>query len=99
MVEAHFAFCREDADRARFVYALFFGPLGSGLSAELARFGATFDGVFAEAVGRLAGAGTVAADRVAACAAAVRGLIVIHTMDYLYRGGGPGPRLGASPRE
>src|SRR5438309_7893893 len=25
MLEAFFAFCREDADRARFVYALFFG--------------------------------------------------------------------------
>src|SRR5215210_4436349 len=60
MVEAHFAFCREDPDRARFVYALFFGPLGSGLAAELARFGATFDATVTEAVDRLAGAGLVA---------------------------------------
>src|SRR5215210_6661687 len=50
MVEAHFAFCREDPDRARFVYALFFGPLGSGLSAELARFGETLTVLMAEAV-------------------------------------------------
>src|SRR3712207_1396081 len=34
MLEAHFAFCREDPDRSRFVYALIFGPLGSGLAAE-----------------------------------------------------------------
>ena len=40
MLEAHFAFCRDDPDRSRFVYALFFGPLGTGLAAELARFGA-----------------------------------------------------------
>src|SRR3712207_3122396 len=25
--ETHFAFCREDPDRSRFVFALFFGPL------------------------------------------------------------------------
>ena len=28
--EAQFAFCREDPDRSRFVYALIFGPPGSG---------------------------------------------------------------------
>ena len=36
--EAQFAFCREDPDRARFVFALFFGPQGSGLAGEMERF-------------------------------------------------------------
>src|SRR4051794_29486681 len=75
LVEAHFAFCREDPDRARFVYALFFGPLGSGLSAELGRFG---DGLFdqlKQAVRQAAAAGIVDPDRVAACAVALQGLI------------------------
>src|SRR5437763_7281448 len=31
VAEAHFAFGREDPDRARFAFALYFGPLGSGL--------------------------------------------------------------------
>src|SRR5208283_557866 len=29
ILEAHFAFCREDPDRSRFLYALIFGPPGS----------------------------------------------------------------------
>src|SRR3954453_1505794 len=36
--EAPFAFCREDPDRSRFVFALFFGPLASGLAGEMERF-------------------------------------------------------------
>src|SRR3954453_11473435 len=29
ITEVHFAFCREDPDRARFLFALLFGPLGA----------------------------------------------------------------------
>src|SRR5947209_20018328 len=36
--EAHFAFGREDPDRARFTFALYFGPLSSGLAVEMERF-------------------------------------------------------------
>jgi AcrR family transcriptional regulator len=93
IIEAHFAFCRDDPDRARFVYALFFGPLGSELAAELARFGDELTDLVAEGVGRLARAGVIAADRADACASACRGLIVISTMDFLYRGGNLGPGL------
>ncbi|HEX8203216.1 MAG TPA: TetR/AcrR family transcriptional regulator [Isosphaeraceae bacterium] len=93
LVEAHFAFCREDPDRVRFLYALFFGPLGSGLATELGRFSRAMEETLARAVGRLAAEGRLDSVRVEACATALRGLIVIHTMDYLYRGGGLGPEL------
>jgi AcrR family transcriptional regulator len=93
MIEAHFSFCREDPDRARFVFALYFGPLGSGLAAELARFSEALTAVWTRLSHRLADAEIIAPDRVAACAANLRGMIVIHTMDFLYRGGKLGPEL------
>lgn len=93
LIEANFAFCREDPDRARFVYALFFGPLASGLSAELAGHGQRLTELMHEGVRRVADAGLIDPDRTGACASAVRGLVVIHTMDFLYRGGTLGPEL------
>ena len=63
MLEAHFAFCRDDPDRARFFYALFFGPLGSELAAELARFGQASDDVDGPAAIRRAGRGRPDRDR------------------------------------
>jgi AcrR family transcriptional regulator len=94
MVEAHFAFAREDPDRARFVFALYFGPLGSGLAADLMQSSEAMTRLWAEAARNLAEAGLVAPERARACATALRGLIVIHTMDYLYRGSEQGPELG-----
>ena len=35
ILEAHFAFCREDPDRSRFLYALIFGPPGSETAIDL----------------------------------------------------------------
>ncbi len=35
VLEAQYAFCREDPDRARFIYALLFGPMGAGVAGEL----------------------------------------------------------------
>ena len=35
IVEAHFVFCREDPDRARFFFALVFGPQGQELMGEV----------------------------------------------------------------
>ena len=54
ITEAHFAFCREDPDRARFLFALLFGPLGAGLEDQMKRFGDTFVGLITEAVRCLA---------------------------------------------
>ncbi|HEV3122817.1 MAG TPA: TetR/AcrR family transcriptional regulator [Isosphaeraceae bacterium] len=93
MVEVQFEFCREDPDRARFVYALFFGPLGSGLSAELAGFGEVLAAQLEAAVQQAANAGRIDLERAPSCMAALRGLVVIHTMDFLYRGHDLAPEL------
>lgn len=85
VIEAQFAFCREDADRGRFVYALFFGPMGAELSAELAEFGKQLHEFMAVAVDGIAAAGLVDASRAADFLAAVRGMLTISTVDFLYR--------------
>lgn len=86
IAEAYFRFSRDDPDRARFVYALFFGPPGSCLNAAVSRFADDLNRLIAAAVGKVADIGRVEPGQVAACTLALRGLIVIHTMDFLYRG-------------
>ena len=93
VVESHFAFSRFDPDRARFVFALFFGPLGRGLAADLAKFAEELTAQWARAVDRLVAAGLVDPERAAECAAFIRGVMVIHVMDFLYRGSDLGPDL------
>jgi AcrR family transcriptional regulator len=89
VVEAHFVFCREDPDRARFFFALVFGPQGSELMAEIKETMRELPELLIAAIGRLAEAGLIAPERVGACATACRGMIVIAMMDYLYRGRHP----------
>ncbi len=84
VMEAQYAFCREDPDRARFIYALVFGPMGSEVASDLEPFKADLNGWTEAAVRRLAEAGIVARERVEACCTACRGLIVISTLDFLY---------------
>ena len=93
MVEGHFAFMREDPDRGRFLYAMFFGPLALGLAAEMARVHDGFCGLDAEVVRRLAESGVIAADRADDFVKALRGMIVTRTMGYLYKGEPFGPDL------
>ncbi len=84
VMEAQYAFCREDPDRARFIYALLFGPLGSEVAGELEPFKADLFGWTEAAVRRLAEVGILERERVEACSSACRGLIVISTLDFLY---------------
>jgi TetR/AcrR family transcriptional regulator len=84
VLEAHYAFCREDPDRARFIYALIFGPLHSEVAEDLEPLKAELLGWTEAAVRRLAEAGVVARERVDGCSTALRGLMVISTMDFLY---------------
>jgi AcrR family transcriptional regulator len=84
VLEAHYAFCREDPDRARFIYSLLFGPLRSEVAGELEPFKAELLGWTEASVRRLAEAGILARDRVDACCTALRGLIVISTLDFLF---------------
>jgi AcrR family transcriptional regulator len=85
VIEAQYAFCRDDPDRGRFIYALLFGPLGSEIAGELEPFKESLRSWTDSAVRRLAEVGVVPRDRVEACATACRGLIVISTLDYLYQ--------------
>jgi AcrR family transcriptional regulator len=85
VIEAQYAFCRDDPDRGRFIYALLFGPLGSEIAGELEPFKESLGSWTDSAVRRLAEAGIVARNRVEACATTCRGLIVISTLDYLYQ--------------
>ncbi len=85
VIEAQYAFCRDDPDRARFIYALIFGPLGSDVAGELEPFKADLCGWTEAAVRRLAEAEIVARPRVEALSLACRGLIVVSTLDFLYR--------------
>jgi AcrR family transcriptional regulator len=94
VVEAHFAFCRYDPDRARFYYALCFGPHGSSaLAEELSAFSEGLAGQVSEAVRRLADAGLVSPERIGDCAQACRGIITMATIEFLYGGGELGPGL------
>ena len=70
----------------------------SEVAGELEPFKADLVGWTEAAVRRLAEAGIVARERVEACCSACRGLIVISTLDFLYRrqgvGSGPGEAAG-----
>src|SRR5262249_45273478 len=86
MVAAHFAFMKEDPDRSRFLYTLFFGPLlGSSLVDQIAGQGEALKALMEEAVGRLANAGVIDPARALDFLATLRGMIVVHTVDYLYK--------------
>lgn len=84
ILEAHFAFCREDPDRSRFLYALIFGPPGSEPAHDMECCKEGLGKWVDTAVSRLADAGIIARERVDAAATMFRGLIVISTIDFLY---------------
>ncbi len=85
IIEEHFRLCREQPDLARFLYAMFFGPRNSHLSAMMAGLGQQLTELVASVVASLASERIIAAERIEECTAAVRGLVAIYTMDYLYR--------------
>jgi AcrR family transcriptional regulator len=88
MLEAHFAFSREDPDRARLVYAVMFGPHGGGLAPDVHRFIEGNEALIREAAGRL-GPG-VDLDSIVP---ALRGHAIVRCVDFLYRGGELEPGL------
>lgn len=91
MLQAKLDFCVEEPDRARFFYALFFGPLATGLANEIARCGCSMDDLLLEGVRDLVDAGIVEAGRVEGFVAALNGVVVVSTIDFLYRGRPLGP--------
>jgi AcrR family transcriptional regulator len=84
IIEAHFAFCREEPDRARFYYAICIGPHASGLAVELMKHGPRLDEPIALAVEALTRAGVVAPERAADLLRACRGAITSTMMEFLY---------------
>lgn len=93
MADALLDFSREAPERARLLYAVMFGPADEALSAEVDGFARRIGVLLAEATGRLAEAGILPANRTGDLAKAVRGQVVINTMDFLYRDGVLGPDL------
>jgi AcrR family transcriptional regulator len=93
VIDAQYAFCREDPDRGRFIYALLFGPPDAAVANELEPFRDSLANWTDAAVRRLAEAGIVSRGRVEAFSSACRGLIVISTLDFLYRDGSLGGDL------
>jgi AcrR family transcriptional regulator len=85
VIDAQYAFCRENPDRGRFIFALLFGPHGTEVAADLEPYRDSLLSWTEAAVRRLADGGMLSRRRVDAFAIACRGLIVISTMDFLYR--------------
>ena len=95
LIEAHFAFCREDPDRARFVYAVNFGPLATELANETSELCVGLETALRDAVANLADHGLIEPERVAAMTSACQGIIIVSTIDYLYKQGDLGPGLAS----
>lgn len=93
MAERMFEHCREDPDRSRFAHSLFFGPRGSSLAVELQHHAGELDRAWCAAGSRLAESNVIDSDRAEAFIVNLRGVIVIHTMLFLYRGVPLDPRL------
>ncbi len=93
VLEAHYAFCREDPDRARFIYSLLFGPQRSEAAGELEPFKTELAVWTDAAVRRLAEARVIVADQLEIFGVAFRGLILASTLDYLYGEKPLGPDL------
>lgn len=85
MIQLQFEFCLDDPDRMRFIHALFFGPHGSSLMAEILPYCEEFDRVFLVVSQRLAESGVIAQGCDDEFTKHVRGLVVISTLDFLFR--------------
>jgi TetR/AcrR family transcriptional regulator len=86
MIALKFEFGLDDPDRMRFIHALFFGPFGSRLVAELMPYFDELDRVFLAVSQRLAEAGIIAEGFDAEFTRHIRGLVVVSTLDFMFRG-------------
>jgi TetR/AcrR family transcriptional regulator len=93
--DTHFEFIREDPDRARFYYALKFGPHRSSLAEELAGFGRELGATLQEGVDRVVAHGLVDSARAERFATACWGIILVRMMEFLYPQPGCRPTVAA----
>lgn len=93
MVASQLAYSVEDPDRARFLYAVMFGPLGQDLVLEVDARLRRIHEHLASAVEQLAVAGLIAPASVSDLVLALRGQVIVRSIDYLYRGGELSPGL------
>jgi AcrR family transcriptional regulator len=96
ILEAHFAFCRENPDRSRFLYALLLGPPGSEPAQDMTRCKEDLGRWVEAGIRRLSQAGIIRKKRVDSCTTLFRGLIVISTLDFLYNDKPLGQNLARS---
>jgi AcrR family transcriptional regulator len=85
LLETLFDFCREDPDRARLMFAVFFGPMSGGLGARVHSCGCELEDIWSQAVDRVVAAGTLPATRAASFLRAMRGLHTVYILDFLYK--------------
>ena len=85
VLEARYATFREDPDRGRFIYSLLYGPSVSDVASELESLRDSLISWTESAVRRLAEADLVTRDRLDACCTACRGLMLVSTLDFVYR--------------
>ena len=71
------------------------GRRARGRRPSSSQFADALERLFAAAVGRATEAGLVAPEQGDACTTALRGLLTIHVMDFLYQGRELGPDLAS----
>ncbi|WP_250846753.1 TetR/AcrR family transcriptional regulator [Aquisphaera insulae] len=96
VIEAHYAFFREDPDRSRFIYAQFFGPPGSRPALDMECEKHDLSGLTESACRRLVADGIVATDRLESLNAMVHGMILVPTLGFLYKNTPLGRELAGS---
>ena len=85
LFEAQFAFCREEPDRARFYYAVAFGPHSGGLAERFLGFAAALKEPVRRVVGRLAEAGVIDPSRADDFLLACRAMLTVIVLEFLYK--------------
>jgi AcrR family transcriptional regulator len=95
MAETYFTNARNFTDGTRFFYAIYFGPPSNELAVGLEEMMDAPRQLLQQAVVLAAEAGRLPADRAGDFTKALRGMIIVHVVDYLYREGALGPGLGS----
>lgn len=95
MAEAYFSNARHFTDGMRFFYAIYFGPPSNELVVGLEEMMNAPRELMKRAVALAAGAGRLPVERADEFTKALRGMIIVHIVDYLYRDGMLEPGLGS----